>query len=342
MTEDTSRTEKIHFAVPRKYPEPKRLDRYLCGRYPHHSRALFQKLIRTAAVLVNGRRSKPAYLVQEGDLIDLEVPVVETDVIRPEPIPLDVIFEDENLLVINKPAGIVVHPARGHMTGTIANALRYHTRELSTMGGLYKPGIVHRLDKDTTGVLLAAKNDAAHRHLGRQFEKRRVEKEYLAVVRGDLEFDSDVIDRPLGRHAHDRTRMAVRQDGRQSESFYEVMERFGGYSYVRIAPKTGRTHQIRVHLASLGHPVVGDREYRGPVPTWRSLGLVPEPATENPDAPVIARQALHARRIRFFYPGTDRRMEFSAPLPEDFERLLRALRRTVEGAEDGGETNNSH
>jgi 23S rRNA pseudouridine1911/1915/1917 synthase len=330
MSEETTRVEKIHFRVPRKYPQPKRLDRYLCGRYPQHSRALFQKLIRSGAVLVNGRRSKPSYIVQEDDLIDIELPAVETDVIRPEPIPLDILFEDENIIVLNKPAGIVVHPARGHMTGTIANALRYHTRELSTMGGLYKPGIVHRLDKDTTGVLLAAKNDAAHRHLSRQFEKRRVEKEYLAVVRGDLEFDSDVIDRPLGRHTHDRTRMAVRQDGRQSESFYEVIERFGGYSYVRIAPKTGRTHQVRVHLTSLGHPVVGDREYRGPVPTWRSLGVEPENPTDDPDSPVIARQALHARRIRFFYPLTDRRMEFTAALPEDFERLLRALRRTVE------------
>ena len=333
MAEDAERIEEIHFTVPRKYPQPKRLDRYLCGRYPHYSRALFQRLIRTGEALVNGRPSKASYLVQKGDLIDLRLPVIEGEVIKPEPIPLDILFEDENIIVLNKPAGMVVHPARGHMGGTIANALRHHTRHLSTVGGAYKPGIVHRLDKDTTGVLLAAKNDEAHRQLSIQFEKRRVEKEYAAVVSGRPEFDSDVIDRPLGRHTHDRTRMAIRHGGRKSESFYEVLERFAGYSYVRISPKTGRTYQIRVHLGSLGHPVAADRDYRGPVPTWRSLGIEPEDPGEDPDTPIIDRQALHARRIRFFYPGTDRLTEFSAPLPEDFQRLLRALRRASGRAE---------
>lgn len=327
MTDETTHIEEVRFTVPRKYPQAKRLDRYLHGRYPHHSRALFQKLIKSGGVLVNGEKSKASHEVHKGDVIDIRLPVAETDVIRPEPIPLDIIFEDDNLIVLNKPAGMVVHPARGHMGGTIANALRHHTRHLSTVGGLYKPGIVHRLDKDTTGVLLAAKNDAAHRHLSMQFEKRRVEKEYHTVVCGGPEFDSDVIDRPLGRHAHDRTRMSVRHDGKKSESFYEVLERFEGYSYVRIVPKTGRTHQIRVHLAHLGHPVAADRDYRGTVPTWRSLGVEPEEEGSDPDEPVINRQALHARRIRFFYPMSDRRMEFEAPLPGDFERLLRALRR---------------
>ena len=329
MTDDTPQFDDIHFNVPRKYSPPKRLDRYLTGRYPHHSRARFQKLIKSADVLVNGKKSKASYEVQKGDAIDLRLPIIDNDIIKPEPIPLNILFEDDNLIVLNKPAGMVVHPARGHMGGTIANALRHHTRHLSTVGGLYKPGIVHRLDKDTTGVLLAAKNDDAHRHLSIQFEKRVVEKEYVAVVAGELEFDSDVINRPLGRHARDGTKMSIRADGKASESFYETIERFAGFSYVRIAPKTGRTHQIRVHLGSLGHPVAADRDYRGTVPTWRSLGITPEDPDESPESPVINRQALHARRIAFYYPMSDRRIAFEAPLPEDFERLLRALRRAA-------------
>lgn len=329
MTDNADRIEEMHFTVPRKYTPPKRLDRYLTGRYPHHSRALFQRLIKSGDVLVNGKKSKASCEVHKGDVIDLRVPIIDRDVIKPEPIPLNIIFEDENVIVLNKSAGMVVHPARGHMGGTIANALRYHTRHLSTVGGLYKPGIVHRLDKDTTGVLLAAKNDSAHRHISMQFEKRRVLKEYVAVVTGELEFDSDVIDRPVGRHARDHTRMTVREDGKSSQSFYETIERFGGFSYVRVAPRTGRTHQIRVHLASLGHPVAADRHYRGPVPTWRSLGIAPEDPDEEPNNPVIDRQALHARKITFFYPMTDRRVSFEAPLPADFERLLRALRRAA-------------
>ncbi len=329
MTE-TTRTEYIHIVVSKQFPEAKRLDRFLCGRYPHVSRSLFQKLIKAHAVRINGKPAKASHDVMKGEVIDVDLPVTTYDAILPEDIPLNILFEDENLLVINKPAGIVVHPARGHRGGTIANALRHHTLHLSTVGGLYKPGIVHRLDKDTTGVLLAAKNDQSHRSLSMQFEKRRVEKEYVAVVSGDVEFDSDVIDSPLGRHATDRTRMAIRDDGRRAESFYEVLERFGNFSYVRIAPKTGRTHQIRVHLASLGHPVAADREYRGPVPTWRSLGIDPDQPGVDPDSPVIDRQALHALRIRFFYPMTDRKVEFSAPVPDDMERLLRALRRAAQ------------
>ncbi len=324
---ETTHIEKINLVVSKQFPEGKRLDLYLCGRYPHVSRTLFQKLIKSGAVRVNGRPCKASHDVMKGEVIDVELPVVEYDAILPEPIPLNVIFEDDNLIVLNKPSGIVVHPARGHRGGTIANGLRWHTRHLSTVGGLYKPGIVHRLDKDTTGVLLAAKNDQAHRSLGMQFEKRRVEKEYAAVVSGDLAFDRDVIDRPLGRHSTDRKKMTIREDGRHAESFYEVIERFKGFCFVRIAPKTGRTHQIRVHLASLGHPVAADREYRGPVPTWRSLGIEPDVPETDPDSPIIDRQALHALRIRFFYPMTDRRVEFSAPLPPDFERLLAALRR---------------
>ncbi len=331
MTE-TTRIERIHIVVSKQFPQAKRLDRFLSGRYPHVSRSLFQKLIRSGAVRINGKPAKASHDVMKGEVIDVELPVVDYDAIVPEDLPLNILFEDENLLVLNKPAGIVVHPARGHQRGTIANALRHHTLHLSTVGGLYKPGIVHRLDKDTTGVLLAAKNDQSHRSLSMQFEKRRVEKEYVAVVAGEVEFDRDVIDRPLGRHKTDRTRMAVREGGRSAESFYEVIERFKGFSYVRIAPKTGRTHQIRVHLTSLGHPVAADREYRGPVPTWRSLGIPPEDPSGDLDAPVIDRQALHALRIRFFYPMTDRKVEFSAPLPEDFERLLRALRRATQPA----------
>jgi len=329
MSESPEHIEEIHFTVPRKYHPPKRLDRYLVGRYPHHSRELFQKLIKSGGVLVNGKKSKASSEVQKGDLIDLRLPVIDDDIILPEDIPLEILFEDENLIVLNKPANMVVHPARGHMGGTIANALRYHTRHLSAVGGLYKPGIVHRLDKNTTGVLLAAKNDTTHRNLSMQFEKRSVQKEYHVVVSGDVSFDSDLIDRPLGRHARDHTRMSVREDGRKSQSFYEVIERYGAFTYLRIAPKTGRTHQIRVHLGSLGHPVAADRDYRGPVPTWRSLGIEPDDPDDNPDTPVIDRQALHARRIAFFYPGTDRRVSFEAPLPDDFERLIRALRRTL-------------
>ena len=334
MTE-TTRIENIHIVVSKQFPEAKRLDRFLCGRYPHVSRTLFQKLIKARAVRINGKPCKASHEVMKGEAIDVDLPVTTYDAILPEDIPLNILFEDENLLVINKPAGIVVHPSRGHRGGTIANALRFHTLHLSTVGGLYKPGIVHRLDKDTTGVLLAAKTDQAHRNLGLQFERRRIEKEYVAVVSGQVAFDRDVIDRPLGRHATDRTRMAIREGGRESESFYEVIERFAHFTYLRIAPKTGRTHQIRVHLTSLGHPVAADREYRGPVPTWGSLGIDPEEPGTDPDAPVINRQALHALRIRFFYPLTDRRVEFSAPLPDDFERLLRALRRTSQASTPG-------
>ena len=251
MTISFDKTRSLVFRVAREYPASRRLDVYLHGRWPLFSRTLWQKLIKAGAVLVNGRVAKASTDVHRDDRIEAVVPVIEDDRVKPEAIPLNVIYEDENVIVINKPPGMVVHPARGHRGGTVANALLHHCGHLSGVGGVYKPGIVHRLDKDTTGVLLGARNDRAHRHLGLQFEKRQVEKEYLTVVAGDLRFDSDVIDRAIGRHVHDRKLMAVRDDGRHAESFYEVLERFGRFTYLKIAPKTGRTHQIRVHLHSM-------------------------------------------------------------------------------------------
>ncbi|HUU43412.1 MAG TPA: RluA family pseudouridine synthase [Planctomycetota bacterium] len=308
-----------------------RLDSFLARRDGRFSRNRFKALIKDGQVTVGERTLvEPNYRVNAGDDIAFTVPEPQESTPQPEAIPLNVVFEDADLIVVDKPAGLVVHPAAGNWTGTLVNALIAHCGDnLQGVGGVRRPGIVHRLDKDTTGVLVAAKNDQAHRHLSMQFERRVVAKEYHAVVSGEVAFDSDVIDRPLGRHAHDRTKMSVRADGKKSESFYETLERYPRFSWVRIAPKTGRTHQIRVHLASLGHPIASDRDYRGPVPTWRSLGVDPEDPGADLDSPVIDRPALHARRIEFYYPLSDRRIAFEAPLPPDFERLLRALRRAA-------------
>lgn len=317
-------TREIDFRVPKQFQD-KRVDQYLAGRFMQHSRSLWQKLIRNGNVTVNGHKVKPSTLIMRGDLVHIDFPRVIEDRVRPEHVPLDIIYEDENLLVINKQAGVVVHPAKGHLTGTVVNGLLYHCKHLSGVAGMYKPGVVHRIDKDTTGVLLAAKNDQAHNWLSRQFESRKVHKEYLAVVAGSVSFDSDVIDRPLGRHLHKRTLMSVREEGgKEAQSTYEVVERYAGFTLVRVKPRTGRTHQIRVHLTSLGHPLVGDRDYRGPRPTLRELGITDSAA---PDEPVIRRQALHAQRIGFTYPFSDRWVEYEAPLPEDFIKLMETLRR---------------
>jgi 23S rRNA pseudouridine1911/1915/1917 synthase len=232
------------------------------------------------------------------------------------------------MLVIAKPADMVVHPARGHAAGTLVNALLHyamvHHHGFSCVGGSYKPGIVHRLDRDTTGVMLVAKTNIAHADLARQFEAREVSKEYHAVVRGEMEFDNDVIDKPLGRHPSNREMVAVRLDvGKHARSFYEVAERYRGYTLVVVRPVTGRTHQIRVHLASIGHPVVADADY-GREAEVKLNDLVDG---ETDDRTIMDRQALHAARIEIDHPATKERVRFEAPWPPDFADLVESMRR---------------
>lgn len=317
-------TREMEFRVVKQF-QGRRIDQYLAGRFMQHSRNLWQKLIRLGAVKVNGHEVKASYTIMRGDTVRIDFPRKIEDRVRPEPVPLNIIHEDENIIVLNKQAGVTVHPAKGHLGGTIVNGLLYHCRHLSTVAGVYKPGVVHRLDKDTTGVLLAAKNDRAHAWVSRQFEHREMRKEYLAVVVGEVGFDSDIIDRPLGRHPRKRTIMSVQDEGGKSaQSTYEVVERLGPFTLVRVKPRTGRTHQIRVHMASLGHPLVGDYDYRGPRPTPAQLGIADHP---RPDEPVIGRQALHALRIGFTYPFSEQWVVFEAPVPEDMVQLIETLRR---------------
>ena len=221
-------------------------------------------MINAACVKVNGKRTKASHQLSAGDRISLTLPEMPRSGPEPEEIPLDILYEDDALAVINKPPGMVVHPAKGHWKGTLASALQFHFDRLSSVGGPTRPGIIHRLDRDTSGVIVVAKHDLAHQRLALQFEQRTVTKEYFALVAGRPNLDRDVIDLPIGLHPHHREKMAVRRDdpnSRPAQSFYEVLERFDGFASVRITPKTGRTHQIRVHLASIGCPVLCDRAY---------------------------------------------------------------------------------
>ncbi|NOZ20386.1 MAG: RluA family pseudouridine synthase [Planctomycetes bacterium] len=302
----------------------RRLDAFLAQRFPDYSRVLIQKLIDAGLVTVNGQAVKRKYEVKKGDHIELSLPEIEEDRIEPEDIPLDIIYEDDHILLVNKPVDMVVHPARGHAGGTFVNALAFHCRNLSDESGPLRPGIVHRLDRDTTGVMLAAKTNEAHRNLRIQFEKREVQKEYWAVVEREMELDSDVIRKPIGRHPTAREKMAIRRDGRASETAYEVIERFRGYTLVRALPKTGRTHQIRVHFRSINHPIVADPDYsRSGECTLSQLQTKPP---EEGEVPIIERQALHARRIGFTHPIDNTWVEFEAPLPKDMTDLIEALR----------------
>jgi 23S rRNA pseudouridine1911/1915/1917 synthase len=319
--------EEVTLTVKKDFPR-RRLDTYLAGRLPQRSRTYWQHLIRSGYALVNARLAKPSYFVQNGDQITVFVEPERERALEPEPIPLDIIYEDDQLIVLNKPAGIVVHPAPGHMHGTLIQGVLYHVRErgsgLSPGSGPDRPGIVHRLDKDTTGLILMAKEDFTHRHLARQFEQRRVEKTYVAVVRGEVNFDSDYVELPLGPHPKDRLRVIVRKEkGKEASTFYQVVERYRGYTFVRVHPKTGRTHQIRVHLAAVGHPVVGDVLYGGPRLLARDLGAAELP----PEEPLMERQALHAEEITFFHPVQRRKVTFRAPWPPDLQRLVDLLRR---------------
>ena len=324
MQQEALQVKEVTFDIKKTF-EDKRIDRYLASRLPDYSRTFIQKLIKEGAVLVNGHTVKSSYDIQKGDFIAVHLPVFNENKIIPEDIPLNIVYEDDYLMLINKPYDMVVHPAGGHPSGTLVNALAFHCQNLSQVNGPLKPGIVHRLDRDTSGIMLVIKSDAVHSHIAMQFEKRYIKKEYIAVVEGEVEFDSDEIHSPIGRHKNERQKMAVRRDiGKEAISIYEVIERFSGYTLVKIMPKTGRTHQIRVHMRSLGHPVVADFMYSNLEACYLSDLLQKE--REPGEVPIIERQALHAHRIEFFHPIQNRKMEFQVDPPEDISRLVKALR----------------
>lgn len=293
-----------------------RLDVFLSSSVSGVSRSQIQKAIENKQVTVNGEAVKRNYKVKEGDLIALSELHREKVEARPEKIPLDVLYEDSDIIVINKPQGMVVHPAPGSTSGTLVNALLYHCTSLSEVNGKLRSGIVHRLDKDTSGVLVAAKNDFVHRNLALQLKKYHVRREYIALVHGNIEHNAGTIDAPIGRCPGDRKKMAVVfQNSRRAVTQFDVLERFKDYTLVKLKLETGRTHQIRVHMAYIKHPVVGDLKYGA---RKNDFGLT--------------RQALHSYILGFNHPRSGEYIEFSADLPEYFKEILSALG-SVKGAE---------
>lgn len=289
----------------------KRMDQYLTQIFPEYSRSYLQKLLKDQHVLVKDRPVKASYRIVGEEQILLQIPRQQPLEVAAEKIPLDILYEDEDLIVINKPKGMVVHPAAGHYNGTLVNALMYHCRDqLSGINGVLRPGIVHRIDQNTTGSLVVCKNDFAHNQIAEQLKEHSITRKYLAVVHGVLKEDQGTIDAPIGRHPIDRKKMAVVQkNGKRAVTHYRVLERFSNYTYIECQLETGRTHQIRVHMSSLHHPVLGDDLY-GPA-------KCPFPELQG--------QTLHAGTLGFLHPRTGNYVEFCAPLPEYFEKLLEKL-----------------
>ncbi len=309
--------------------EGMRLDLYvLLHLGADFSRSEVQRAIDNGGVRINGSvATKSSYKVRKYDRLHVEMPEPTHDIPVPEDIPLDILYQDNWLAVVNKPHDMVVHPAKGNWSGTLVNALQWHFRDqLSSGNGQLRAGIVHRLDKDTSGVILIAKDDQTHRDLAMQFESRKVFKEYVALTAGELERDSDYIEGAIKMHPHDRLRMIVSSDAdaKHSLSYYEVLERFRGFTLVKVQPRTGRTHQIRVHLLHVGCPVLADKIYGSRDQFKLSDAVASTPASE--DQVLINRQALHAFRLRFRHPRTEQWIEAEAPLPNDMRTLLDALR----------------
>jgi len=335
---DTDLTLRVGSAL-----QERRLDKYLHGRFSNYSRVMLQEVIKAGGVKVNGKQAKPSLKLNPNDLIEISLPELPTNEIPPEDIPLNILHEDNDIIVINKSADIIVHPARGNTHGTIANALAFHLASAEADEdkdeedesesddakfpialGEFRPGIVHRLDRNTTGVMILAKNDVAQWKISRQFHDRKVEKSYIAIVHGIPDLTRDRINAPLGVNLKFRYKYAVRPEtGKEAITFYEVLESFRGFSLLKLTPKTGRTHQIRVHLAHINHPIVADDMYGGElVYPWQLKDAAP--AIE---APVIARCALHAWTIAFKHPTTEKIVSFEAPLPDDMQNLLDMLRK---------------
>jgi 23S rRNA pseudouridine1911/1915/1917 synthase len=346
VAEPATAPRELSFRVSRDLAN--RLDRYLVDRVGYLSRAQIQHLIDLKAVQVNGKAVKASYKPREGDVIEITAPPPRAETIEPEPIPLQIVYEDEDLIAINKQANLMVHPARGRWHGTLVNGLIHYARQWSTVRGPHRPGILHRLDRNTTGILLVAKTDQAHWRLGRQFEMRTIQKTYLALVHGVPPLLADLIDVPLGKDAYVRERMAPRKltaGGKIAQTEYQVIEKFPmtrqevrdklgwtllkgthvsdqsfkepppGFSLIRLRPHTGRTHQLRVHLAHVGHPIVGDTMYGGRIIEYDGAGQTRR----------FSRQALHAFEISFTHPRTQQSMTLSAPTPEDIAELLEKL-----------------
>ena len=280
-----------------------RLDTFLAQRCPDLSRSRIQALTAEGFVAVDGAQAKPAVRLREGQTVSLVVPPPAPSTLVPQAMDLVVVYEDPDLLVIDKPAGLVTHPAPGHPDQTLANAVLAHCPDLEGVGGEIRPGLVHRLDRDTSGLIVVAKNDAAQAGLSAQFKDRTVSKAYLAAVTGHPDPERATIDAPVGRHPRSRTRMAIVTTGREAVTEYDMLRRLRGYALVEARPRTGRTHQIRVHMASIGHPVAGDTTYGVP-------------------APGLDRHFLHAHRLAFTHPRTGDRLELESPLPDDLQDFL--------------------
>jgi 23S rRNA pseudouridine1911/1915/1917 synthase len=298
-----------------------RLDAFLAAHVEGWSRARLHRLIENADVLVNGSVSKPSHKLRANDHIEIELTPTQTASFAPEDIPVEVVYEDDDLIVVNKPAGMVVHPAAGITSGTLANALAFHFQHLSTTSGAARPGIVHRLDKGTSGLLVVAKTEKAHEHLADQFRDREVFKSYVALVHGQVEKEGGEIDQPIARDPRNRTRMAVVRGGRPSLSIYKVRRRFERFTLLDVELKTGRTHQIRVHLAWLKHPVVGDEVYGA----GRDKTVI-NPVIRSRIAK-LGRQFLHAEQLGFRHPRTAEQLRFTAPLTTELQSLLDQIER---------------
>ncbi len=298
-----------------------RLDKYLASRLTDLSRTQVQRLIQEGRATVANGPLTASHRVHEGETIDLHVPPPRPSDLAAEPLALNILHEDDDLLIIDKPAGLVVHPAPGHPSGTLVNALLFHCRSLSGIGGEERPGIIHRLDKDTSGLLVVAKHDRSHRHLAAQLKARKLQRRYQALVHGAMPAQEGTIDAPIGRHPAQRKKMAVVvSGGRAARTHYRVLEAWAGLSLLELALETGRTHQIRVHLASLGHPVLGDATYGPGARRWPGRAALEQALRAFP------RQALHAAQVRFQHPTHDGCMMFSSPVPTDMAALLAQLR----------------
>jgi 23S rRNA pseudouridine1911/1915/1917 synthase len=304
-----------------------RLDCVVTAHLNGCSRSRVNTLIRNGCILVNDCPKKSSYCMKPGDCIKGHIPLPESTILQAEPIDIHILFEDQDIIVVNKKAGMVVHPAPGHMTGTMANALLYHCPDIEGTGSEARPGIVHRLDKDTSGVIVVAKNSNAHIKLCRQFEQRTIHKEYFTLVYGNVKPESGRIELPIGRHPTDRTKMAVVQGnkGRHALTLWQVEKRFEGVTLLAVILKTGRTHQIRVHCASMHHPIVGDMTYSSSK-VFRNFKNTP-PLLHSLQS--VERQMLHAHRITLKHPVSGKTMSFEAPFPKDMNVLLENLQNTV-------------